>query len=267
MPPPPRLPPRRAAKNPLAFLNGFEGEIGIAMKNAKPSAKGETIPPILLQIKSDKVRVDIPPGIGGRSQPNLKGYVVLNTPEKKLFLVMEDQKQVVVVDLNQLGEQMKAFAPPHQTGPTGSKPGGPTHPMPKVTKTGVTDKIAGYTCENWEVTDETHKAASICIADQGASWFHLPITGIPTEYAWAAELMDGKHFPLRGIMYQKDGTEEARVEVTKLEKKPMAATLFDIPAGYKVIDVATMAQQLGAGARPGTVPAMPPVGQPPKKHK
>jgi hypothetical protein len=132
------------------------------------------------------------------------------------------------------------------------------------------DKVAGISCENWEVAEESRKVATMCISDQSASWFHLPITGIPTEYAWALELMDGKHFPLRMIGYdKKTGAEEGRVELTKFEKKTIAPTVFDMPQGYKVMDMAQMFGQLaGAGAAPGAPPGGVPAGvHLPKKTK
>jgi hypothetical protein len=264
-------------------LDGFEGEIGLAVKQAKPRP-GSEIPPITLQIKGDKVRADIPPALQA-SQPNLKGYGVLNTPEKKLYFVMDDQKQVIVLDLNQAGEQMKTVAARRAPGMGSGKPENPSKPPPTVTKTGVTDKVAGYGCQNWDVAEEKRKVATVCVADEGASWFHLPITGIPTEYAWSLELLDGKHFPLRAIGYGEDGAEEERVEVTKIEKKPLAASLFEIPPGYKVFDLMTMMQTgLGMGAlmapgmRPGMMPpgalpgfarpgGMPPAGMPANRTK
>src|SRR5262249_35031130 len=156
------------------------------------------------------------------------------------------QKTAIVVDLNTVGEQFKSMVPQHPpSGPAG-KDNKPSKPPPKLTKNGTTDKIAGYSCDNWDVTEEAQKIATLCIADQSNSWFRLPLTGIPTEYAWALELLDGKHFPMRAIGY-KAGAEEGRIEVTKFEKKPMAATLFEIPAGYKVTDVQSMMQQMMGG--------------------
>src|SRR5262249_35464972 len=97
-----------AAGSSLALLQGFEGEIGIAVKQAAEAKPEKEIPPLSLEIKGDKVRVDIPPGLQ-TSQPNLKGYAVLNTPEKKLYVVMDEQKQVILFDLNQAGAQLKSL--------------------------------------------------------------------------------------------------------------------------------------------------------------
>jgi hypothetical protein len=243
------------AGGPLAFLQGFEGEIGIMAK----SNKGKPEPTNLsLEVKSDKIRLEIPPGVGGPHSPPMNGHVVFNAPEKKLYAVLDDQKKVIVLDLNTAGEQFKSMAP-KTPGSSGGSAGKPSKPPPKLTKTGTTDKVAGYSCDNWDVTDEAKKVATLCIADQSNSWFHLPLTGIPTEYAWALELLDGKHFPMRAISYE-NGAEDGRVEVTKLEKKPMAATLFDMPAGYQVIDAMTYlgGMMRGLGAMPGAPPGAPP---------
>ncbi|HKQ70189.1 MAG TPA: DUF4412 domain-containing protein [Polyangiaceae bacterium] len=245
-------------KGPLSFLNGFEGEIGIAVKSIK--AKSD-VPPLTLLIKGDRVRADIPAGLGGPSQPGLKGYAILSAPEKKLSVVMDDRKQVLVLDLNSLGDQIKAMKPGVAAQP-GAAPAA-KEPPPTLTKTGATDKVAGYACDNWEVTQEKRKVATLCIADESASWFRLPLTGIPTEYAWALELFDGKHFPLRAIGYEKDGSEAGRIEVTKLEKKAIAAATFEVPPSYKVVDLGSMmAGMMGALPRGGMPPGFPPGGIP-----
>jgi hypothetical protein len=247
--------------SPLAMLNTFEGDIGIAIKDESKNRTAPEVVPISLQIKDQKLRAEIPQ-VGTKPMP--KGHIVLNTPEKKLYVVMDEQKQIIVVDLNKTGEQFKSFGEGMPKGPHGKS--GEAKPPPKVTKTGVTDKVIGITCENWDVTQETRKMATLCIADQGASWFHLPITGIPTEYAWAMELFDGKHFPMRMIAYdEKTGAEQARIELTKFEKKTLAASIFEMPAGYKMVDVGAMLA--GLGGPPGSMPGMPAGGfAPPGVH-
>jgi len=99
-----------AAANPLAFLQGFEGEIGIMGKSVSKT-KPEAVN-LALSVKSDKIRVEIPQGIAGPGQPSPKGFVVLNSSEKKLIAVIDEmppnlQKTAIVVDLNTIGEQFK----------------------------------------------------------------------------------------------------------------------------------------------------------------
>jgi hypothetical protein len=258
-----------AAGSPLAFLQGFEGEIGIMGKSVSKT-KPEAVN-LALSVKSDNVRLEIPQGLTSPGQPSPKGFLLLKPAEKKLIAVIDEmppqlQKTAIVIDLNTIGDQFKSMVP-HTPSAPGAKDK-PSKPPPKLTKTGTTDKIAGYACDNWDVTEESKKVATMCIADQSNSWFHLPLTGIPTEYAWALELLDGKHFPMRFVGYEKDGSEGGRVEVTKFEKKPMAATLFDIPAGYKVTDIQSLMQQMMSGRGMAAMPAgAPPGSVAPKKHK
>jgi hypothetical protein len=118
------------------------------------------------------------------------------------------------------------------------------------------DTVAGYRCEYWDITSD-HKTGTVCMGSDGPSWFSIPVGGLPATSAWMAEVLDGKHFPLRFIGYAQDGaTEQSRAEITKLEKKPVPDTTFQVPPGYRVIDVAQMMG--GLGAIPGMPSGMPP---------
>ncbi len=234
----------------LPFASGFEGEVGVSIKG-HAGGLGE-VPSLVIEVKGDKFRVDLPAGMKGAESMGGSAHVIMNKPDKKLFIVMDAQKQAIVIELDKAGDHLKAMSAPHG-GHLGAP--APTAAPPKVTKTGKMDTVAGYSCENWEIDSEGKKGVA-CIAQQGASWFHLPITGIPTEHAWMAELIDGKHFPLRFVSYAKDGTtEEARIEVTRIDKKPLAAARFEVPADYKVVDLAQMMQ--GLGSMPGMPAGMP----------
>ena len=90
----------------------------------------------------------------------------------------------------------------------------------------------------------------------GPSWLSIPTAGLPASSSWMAGVLDGKHFPLRFIGYGKDGTtEESRAEVTKIDKKPVPDTSFQVPPGYRTID---LDQMMGSfGGMPGMPPNMP----------
>jgi hypothetical protein len=76
-----------------------------------------------------------------------------------------------------------------------------------------------------------------------------------------AELVDGNHFPLRFVGYHKDGTtEDSRVEVTKIDKKSLQDSQFQVPPGYNVMDL----EKMFAGM-PGMPPGMMPPGMMPGK--
>src|SRR6185312_3753901 len=112
----------------------------------------------------------------------------------------DSSKQVIVVDLDKVGQDFKGMAPPHGGGPAGGGAAPPANP-PKVTKTGKFDTVAGYKCENWDVASD-HREATACVAQDGFSWLNIPMSalnGVPTEHLWMGELLDGKHFPLRFV--------------------------------------------------------------------
>lgn len=250
--------PAASGGSTLAILNGFEGEVGLVLKGQMAGKGGAAQPVSLaLEIKSDKIRLEIPPGMAQGSPVGDKAWGVYNGGEKKIFVVDETKKQAIVLDLNKPGESpLKGLAS------RGTPGGGAQKPPPKVTKTGKNDKVAGYSCEIWEIAEEAKgKVGEACIAHEGVSWFSFPAAHLPGEHAWAAELLDGKHFPLRFVAFE-GGAETGRVEVTRIEKKTLAAAMFEIPAGYKVMD---LAQMFGGMGMPSGMPSgMPPGFRPPR---
>ncbi len=239
-----------AANNDLPSLAGFEGEIDLL-------AKGKSSPaPVALNllVKNDIVRLDVPSDLlsaspAARFVGDGRVYAILRAAEKKAFVVLDAKRQAIVLNLDQVGDQAKSF----RHGPPGGQDT-PAADPPKVVKTGKREIIAGYSCEDWDVLSADRSKVSTCVADKGASFFRLPLTGIPTENAWALELMDGNHFPLRGAAFDRDGSQSGSVEVTKLDKRSLDASQFEVPAGYKQLTLDEMMQGLGGGGLPGEIP-------------
>jgi hypothetical protein len=233
----------------LGVLDGFEGEIGVSAKGKLAGKEGNAVPAnFTLLVKDGKFRFDVPEGIAG-AQAMGKAYVLVMPADKKLYAVLDDKKQAVLLDLDKLATQAKAFggASAHHQSSSGTPP--------QVEKTGKTDTVAGYKCEIWHIVS-AKSVGDLCIAEQGTAWFHIPLSGVPAEYAWAAEITDGKHFPLRFVA-SENGVEQGRVEVTSIQKKALSADQFQVPAGYAILN---LEQMLGAmlGGMPGGMPGMPP---------
>src|SRR3954454_21958837 len=55
-----------AGDNPLAMLNGFEGEIDLAIKDMSKNKAAPEVVPIALKIKSDKVRAELPQALASK---------------------------------------------------------------------------------------------------------------------------------------------------------------------------------------------------------
>ena len=237
-----------------SLSGGFEGELDF-MYTAK--AEGAAPVPATILVKGSKARVDIPEAMARAAATPFaaNAYIVLDGDAKKLYAVLDARKEVVVVDLNRAGDMTSPpMGGPHEHGAD------PQRPPTKVTKTGQYDTIAGYKCENWTVASD-HKEATVCVAEQGFSWFNYPVSGLPADRLWAAELMDGKHFPLRYIAYGKDGvTELSKVEATKLEKKDVPDAEFQYPPSYAVMDMASMMRAFMGGGMPARMPAGMPAG-------
>ncbi len=237
------------------LTSGFEGEIDGFMQKAGAPPK-----PVSLLLKGDKVRFEIPEEISQRAGQFLgeKAYGIFDSAGKKLYVISDSKKQAVLIDMNS-GKPM-GFGPPgvHAPGaPTGAASGTPS----KIVKTGKYETVAGYKCEDWDVVSD-HKEGTICVADQGVTWLSVSASIFPSERAYMAELVDGKHLPLQFVSYQKDGTtEESRVEVTKIDKKSLEDSQFQVPPGYSVLDLEKMFA--GMQGMPGMRPGMMPPGMPP----
>lgn len=247
-------PPPPAAPVPPLLAN-FEGEIDLVAKSPDASKAPQ---PVNMLVRSDRVRVDAPAGSEAAKAVGGKAFVLLRVPEKKLDVVIDSSKQFIELDLNN-PEHLKNLAK-GQAGrpPSKDHPAPAPEPPPKIAKTGQKETIAGYPCEDWEITSskDGRKKASLCVAEIATSFLHLPLAGLPTEYSFALELIDGQHLPLRVVGYDdKTGAESGRVEVTKFDRHPLEASLFEVPPGYTMVD---MTQMIAAFAGGGRIPGMPP---------
>lgn len=234
----------------LGALSDFEGEIGVVAKSTKDKVPAA---PITILIKTGRIRFDIPKT---EERPTPRGYVVMNAREKKAIMVDEDKKTAMVFDVAKLSGQLGQLGvtPPSPQAAAAQAP-------PKITKTGHMDVVAGYQCEDWDITSNDGKRARVCVSEGAASWLDVVAHAVPGNLVWAKEFLNGQKFPLRMIAFDTDGTERDRIEVTKLVKRPLDESLFVVPPGYRTIDLEQMMNGLmGAlppGAMQGTMPGMP----------
>jgi hypothetical protein len=244
----------------LSFLAGgpFEGEIALQLQDKKAGKPPQTL---VYEVKQPKMRLDVPPETLASAGPGspVKGksvWMLVDPPQKKMWAVTDDEKKAIVFDLNKMADDIKKLGPgssgaPHTPSASGGKP------PPKIEKTGKKDKVCGYECEIWTITEETKKT-EVCAAE-GIQWFDLRSMGAATDPRTVAlaTLTDMNHFPLR-VVASENGAETERMEATRCEKKKMDDARFQIPPGYQVIDLAQMLQGLGAFPGGSVRPPMPP---------
>jgi hypothetical protein len=235
-----------------AMLQGFEGEIGMHVE-----AKGDKPLDLAVSLKKDRVRVDVPEGMKGTEiLGGSKGYLLLHTPEKKLYFVSDTQKKVIFVDLDAAGETVKSMTPPG--GGAGGGAGAPKiENTTSIARTGKSARIAGIDCEEWEIKDKNKPTdtGTLCLAEESTSWLKLPLRALPDSYGFAAQIMDGKHFPLRFIG-MSGAAQTLRLEATKIEKKVLDDVVFAVPKGYETVDLLKMLGPMRMGGMPG-MPGMP----------
>lgn len=206
------------AQKALTFLAGgvFEGEV-----TADVSSKMMAKQSIVYQFKADKLRYDLPTTAGV-----VGGWTLVDTTTHKAYLINDAQKMVMTIDPD-------------------AKPASATPPEePQITKTGKHETIAGYDCEDWTIMHKGKKSEA-CIADGLSFAFGSPRD---TASDWTQKLVASKQFPLRMVRYDAAGAEELRMEVTKIERKSLDASRFEVPAGYKEMDIGGLIGGMGAGA-------------------
>jgi uncharacterized lipoprotein NlpE involved in copper resistance len=215
----------------------FEGEIELSLE-MKSTAKQPTL--MHAAVKGSKVRFDAPAEAMGAMAG--KAYQIIAIDEGKMRTVVDAQKMVVEMDIAKFGEQMKAM--------TGGKAEPANAPPPKITKTSKTDTVVGRSCEEWEVINLDKEKMTICVA-KGGGWPQFPVALMPGGESWSKEVVDGDHFPLRIVLNSADGAEKMRMQITKMDKKPIDDAVFKIPEGYRVMDMAAMMGAMGAMAGAG----------------
>lgn len=242
---------KKKSDTPPSPLSGvFEGTLSVRFD----PKSGEQPLELDLTLKKDNVRIELPSSLTAGALGGGKAWGVFRAGEKKGFLAIAASKQAYVLDLEAAGDDLKKAVPTGR-----GLPGMPRAPSGEsgVKRTGQKATVAGIPCEDWELHHDG-KRALVCVAEESASWLKLPTKALPDDLAFASELLDGKHFPLRVIAYE--GTRESsRIEVTKLQQRPVADTEFQVPEGFTTIDVQQMLKVGGLGgpaAMPGLLPGM-----------
>jgi len=112
-----------------------------------------------------------------------------------------------------------------------------------VTRLGP-DKVAGLTCQKAQLVSSKGTVIDVCVAGElGVSLDWLTAIGRRQKEStsWITALRNNSlsGFPVRYSMREKDATQPfVTMEMTKIERGPVNAALFEVPAGYKETDFA-----------------------------
>ncbi len=259
------------------FDKPFEGKIDLQFIDAKTKK-----PPVAFtyEVKQPKMRFDLPASVGAEVPMVGKSvWALFDPPAKKLYGVFDEPKKAVVFDFDKIGEDVKKAKP---GGGHASPSGGTasTDPPPKFERTGKMDKVAGYDCEIWKITEEKPsvkktEVIDLCMAKK-IGFLDLRTLGIGSidpKIAVMMTLTDLNHFPLRAVM-NENGVETARMEATKIEEKKLEDARFTVPADYQQQTLEQFIQSMMGGipgglpgAHPGMPPNLPNTPQQPPRHR
>ncbi len=121
-----------------------------------------------------------------------------------------------------------------------------------VERTGKTEKIAGYSCEVWRITDKEQNRvkSDLCVAKGfgGAARFWIDPKEVrrSSQPGWVKQLVEEGGFGLRSIQYDETGKEFTRMEVTSIDKKSLGANLFAFPSDWAKQDMAGIQERMKA---------------------
>jgi hypothetical protein len=204
-----------------SFGSDFEGTLTLHVTHPPAPATDMTF-----STKDGSLRIDMPVQ-GGQATHSL-----FDSKARTVTIIMDSQKLAMTTPL--------AKAAPQGSPGTAS-----------VTKTGKHESVAGYDCEDWDIVSARGTHTQACIA-RGVPFFDFAGMAGPRDTgSWADALRDTNGFPLRAVDLDAAGKETSRVEVTQIEKKPLLASLFHVPAGFDSVVAGRAAGLHGPNSIPG----------------
>ncbi|HSD64965.1 MAG TPA: DUF4412 domain-containing protein [Ignavibacteriaceae bacterium] len=152
------------------------------------------------------------------------GAFIMDPASKQIMIIMPEQKMYLQMQIPETKLDSKA-----------------AHEMDKgeFSKTGDTKEILGYKAEKWVFKNDTDQGEAWMTRDLGAFvWFNNPMMREDSKPQWMKDLNEGGYFPL---MVTENGKKV--FEVTNIQKSSVDASLFEIPAGYKKMEMPSTMQK------------------------
>jgi len=107
-------------------------------------------------------------------------------------------------------------------------------------KTGKTDKIAGVECEQWIIKNPEGETELWNAKGFGNFLFvqnNAFMKRNSNRPQWVKDIMEEGFFPFRIISKDPNGNVEMKMEVTDVQRKNLSSSMFEIPSGYKKMNI------------------------------
>jgi hypothetical protein len=208
----------------------FEGKVTFKMTPAKGQAQD-----IRYAIKNGKLRIELP------DQKEMGGMIV--DPVKRESIILMDQQRMYMV---------MAVPDASAAETKAGKSDGAT-----LEKTGVTEKILGYTAEKY-ISKSKDATTELWLAEGLGTFVGFsggnPMGGrrgggAPAGQPWEKALAGKAMFPLRVISRDNSNKETFKMEATNIDKTALPDAMFEPPAGYQKFDMGNMMKGMMPGNR------------------
>lgn len=197
--------------------DSFEGKVSLAMT----ANKGK--PQVLnYSIKGQVMRMDL----------DADGHTfasIMDLGKQEMLMLMPEQKMYMVMPMKKIMEKAAEQSEIKE---------------PNVEKTGRTETILGYKCDEY-ISKDKNVTTEIWVAEGLGTFMGLgnsggnPMAGMfggkgkAAEGGWADKFKGKGGFPLRVISRDAKSKETFRMEATKIEPGSLPNSLFIPPAGYE----------------------------------
>lgn len=187
----------------------FEGKVKMAI------TEGAATQSIEYLVKGDQMRIET-------QDPRAQGGVmILNMREKKMLMLMPQQRLYVTMSLPEVDIDETADAAEKKPQPTGE-----------------TRQILGHTAQQYLMEDEKTVYEIWATKELGTfGALHLPGSEGPGTASPRDRALAGQDFFPLLIIERRNGREATRVEVTEVTPQELPASLFQAPEGFREMNL------------------------------
>jgi hypothetical protein len=199
---------------PAAAQTPFQGVVTYRM-----TSEGRSFD-VAYMTKGDRVRTEM-------EMDGMQMFMLMDAGKATMTTVMPDQRMYMTMDLNRMA----------------ARSGERNTEVPKITRTGRTETIAGHSCEHYLMGDK--QDVDVCVASglgyylagsapgqRGRSpSFGLPSAGDP-RWAEFREMFKDGFFPLKTTLTE-GGKVKMEMVATSVEPRALGDDLFTVPAGFQ----------------------------------
>jgi hypothetical protein len=210
----------------LPAASTFEGRIQMNMIEPRHPDK-----PLVVNyaVKGNKIRFEMPTDQNAKKKKDGSMAAIFDFDSREMITLIDSGEK----DGGRIAMRHKL---PEQQAQQAAKGGKAQVPV----ATGRSEKIAGYSADEYKMTDDNGSVHDLWLAKGLGSFMSPNAQGMgrrgTVSPAWEAFVRDQGFFPMRVVTHDKAGKETSRMEVAKVEKTSLPDSLFSTE-GYQEMEI------------------------------